>query len=372
MRDLLAARLDFDRANAAGVARARRATPEQTLANFHAVVEQRTGPPAALATRLVEAYVHGEDIRRAVGLSGVYPVDAVAEALRYQLRTATAMGGGRERVVGLRLVADDVALAHGDGAEVRGSALSLLLAVSGRPVGEDELRGPGASALRTGDGTWSRARLWEAVHAERAALHADLQRLSPTDWSQPSLCAGWPVEQVVAHLTAAASLGRVAWLRSVLGARFDFDLHNERRLAEQRGSTPVETLDRFRAVLSSTRAASGHTAAWLGEVIVHGQDLRQPLGITTEPDPEAVTQVARFYAARDFTVPSRTLISGLRVEADDAAFAAGSPDADLVRGPVLALTMVMAGREVFLDQLTGPGLPLLRSRLAEQTQKPSR
>jgi hypothetical protein len=49
-----------------------------------------------------------------------------------------------------------------------------------------------------------------------------------------------------AHLTAAASIGTLRWFASVLGARFDFDLHNERRLAEYRGAAPAEILERFR------------------------------------------------------------------------------------------------------------------------------
>ncbi|WP_175586034.1 maleylpyruvate isomerase family mycothiol-dependent enzyme, partial [Nocardia cyriacigeorgica] len=96
------------------------------------------------------------------------------------------------------------------------------------------------------------------THTERAALADDLAGLDEARWARQSLCGEWTVEEVVAHLTAAASIGRVRWLLSVLGARFDFDLHNARRLAEHRGTTPAETLERFRAVVTSTTAASGH------------------------------------------------------------------------------------------------------------------
>nr|NEW30678.1 maleylpyruvate isomerase family mycothiol-dependent enzyme [Nocardia cyriacigeorgica] len=104
----------------------------------------------------------------------------------------------------------------------------------------------------------SREQLWEMTHTERAALADDLAGLDEARWARQSLCGEWTVEEVVAHLTAAASIGRVRWLLSVLGARFDFDLHNARRLAEHRGTTPAETLERFRAVVTSTTAASGH------------------------------------------------------------------------------------------------------------------
>ncbi|MFE3987919.1 maleylpyruvate isomerase family mycothiol-dependent enzyme [Nocardia tengchongensis] len=207
----------------------------------------------------------------------------------------------------------------------------------------------------------SRDELWRLVHAERAALADDLAGLSAPQWAQRSLCGDWSVEEVVAHLTAGASTGRFRWLISVLSNRFDFAKHNDRQLAAHRGTTPQETLERFRAVVDSTVAPSGHTAAWLGEVIVHGQDIRQPLGLPRKPSIEAVTEVARFFASRDFTVPSRKSIQGLRLEATDGPFAIG--DGPVVTGPTIALTMAMAGRTTYCDELTGAGLPTLRGRI---------
>jgi len=202
--------------------------------------------------------------------------------------------------------------------------------------------------------------LWTAVHAERADLADDLTELDDDQWARPSLCGRWTVEEVVAHLTAAASIGRLRWLSSVVGARFDFDLHNQRRLIERRGATPAETLERFRHTVNSTTAASGHTAAWLGEVIVHAQDVRHPLGLGRTPRVDAVTEVARFYASRDFAVASHSAVAGLRLEATDGSFATGA--GPLVTGTTLALTMAMAGRRIYCDELTGPGVPTLRAR----------
>ncbi|MFD3506449.1 maleylpyruvate isomerase family mycothiol-dependent enzyme [Nocardia sp. NPDC058666] len=203
--------------------------------------------------------------------------------------------------------------------------------------------------------------LWELARAERAALADDLGGLDDEQWGRASLCGAWTVEDVVAHLTAAASVGRVRWIASVLAARFDFDKHNERRKAQYLGVTPAQTLAMFTAIVPSTVAASGHTAAWLGEVIVHGQDIRRPLGLTRTPSIEATTAAAEFYASRDFTVPSRTLIKDLRVEATDGPFATGA--GPLVSGTTLALTMAMAGRVAYCDDLTGPGAATLRDRI---------
>jgi uncharacterized protein (TIGR03083 family) len=206
-----------------------------------------------------------------------------------------------------------------------------------------------------------RAETWSMIHAERAALADELAGLDDAAWRAPSLCGEWTVEDVVAHLTAGASAGRWAWLRSILGARFDADLHNARRLAEHRGATPAETLDRFRAVVASTVAPSGHTAAWLGEVMVHGQDVRTPLGLPRTPPVAATATVARFFASRDFTVAGRSVARGLRLEATDGPFSHG--DGPVVRGSTLALVMVLAGRPAFVDQLSGEGLGRLRERV---------
>jgi uncharacterized protein (TIGR03083 family) len=168
-------------------------------------------------------------------------------------------------------------------------------------------------------------------------------------------------EQVVAHLTAAASLNQRQWLFSMLGARFRPDVHNQRRLLEHCGRTPGETLAQYRAVITSTTSPSGHIPAYLGEVVVHAQDIRQPLGLVQAPSVDALTPVADFFAQRDFAVASHTRVAELQLRADDGPFAAGT--GPLVTGSTVALVMSMAGRVSYLTELDGPGVPTLRSRL---------
>ncbi|MDD7940114.1 maleylpyruvate isomerase family mycothiol-dependent enzyme [Actinomycetospora lutea] len=145
---LARAGFDFDRQNARGVARERGATPAATLGRLRAVTRRRTTPPAPLDTRLVEEIVHGEDVRRPLGLVRAYPTPAVVRALRLQARTPASFGGAKELVARVRLVATDTDLALGEGPEVRGAALALLLAACGRPTAPGELAGPGTGALR--------------------------------------------------------------------------------------------------------------------------------------------------------------------------------------------------------------------------------
>lgn len=144
---LARARFDFDAANERGLADERAADPAVTMAAFRAVVDRTTTPPAPKETRLVEAFVHGEDIRRPLGIARVYPTPLVVRAIEFQARTSASMGGGRTLVVGTNLVATDADLDHGEGPRVEGPAISILLAASGRPAGLTDLSGDGVELL---------------------------------------------------------------------------------------------------------------------------------------------------------------------------------------------------------------------------------
>ncbi|SEB80699.1 TIGR03083 family protein [Nocardioides exalbidus] len=144
------ARFDFDRQNDQGVARWKGATPAETLGRLREVVGRTTTPPAPLDSRLVEEVVHGEDVRRPLGLVRDYPSETVERALAHQLRTSVGLGGGKQRVAGLRLVATDADLSYGDGVEVSGPLVSLLMVVSGRGQALGDLSGPGIGRLEQG------------------------------------------------------------------------------------------------------------------------------------------------------------------------------------------------------------------------------
>ena len=101
---------------------------------------------------LADAVVHAIDIRRPLGRQtrvtpGAFAptADFFAE-VRWPL-TIPVGGSARQRIEGVRLVADDVDWSHGQGPEVHGSADSLLLLLTGRTVGPGELTGPGAEKL---------------------------------------------------------------------------------------------------------------------------------------------------------------------------------------------------------------------------------
>lgn len=202
---------------------------------------------------------------------------------------------------------------------------------------------------------------------EHAALVADLRTLTREQWHSPSLCGEWVVEEVVAHLGAASRLGPVRWFRSMAAARFDADVHNQRRLEEFLGATSSVTLERF-ADTGTIRLPFRESPGGLGELIVHAEDIRKPLGLVRTPDPAGLAAVARFFATKDFAVNSKQQVKGLRLEASDTDFRAGH--GPVVVGPLLALVMVMAGRSAFLPDLHGDGVPELSRRIGQASTGP--
>lgn len=198
------------------------------------------------------------------------------------------------------------------------------------------------------------------IRTERAALAADLEDLTDDQWAAPSLCTGLTVREVLAHMTAGASLNAVSWLTGVIRCRFDFDKQVAMRLAEQLGATPAETLERFRRIVPSTTKPPLPAIAMLGETLVHGEDIRRPLGIRHHHPVEVVTRVAEYYQGSDLVVVARKRIDGLRLTADDGPFTTGS--GPVVSGPTSALVMAMTGRATYCNDLEGDGVELLRSR----------
>ncbi|MFD3376226.1 MULTISPECIES: maleylpyruvate isomerase family mycothiol-dependent enzyme [unclassified Streptomyces] len=202
--------------------------------------------------------------------------------------------------------------------------------------------------------------IWPLIRAERTSLAADLAELTDEQWTTPSLCTELTVREVLAHLTAAANLNSVRWLAGVIRCRFDFDKQVAMRLAEQLGATPAETLERFRRVVPSTTKPPLPALAMLGETIVHGEDIRRPLGIVRDHPTETVTRVAEYYRGSDLVVLAKGRIDGLRLTATDGPFTTGA--GPLVSGTTLALVMAMTGRASYCDDLEGEGAELLRDR----------
>ena len=202
--------------------------------------------------------------------------------------------------------------------------------------------------------------IWPTVHAERTALAADLRGLADEDWAKPSLCGDWTVRDVLAHMTSAGKLTPPAFFGQMIGSGFSFDKVQEKGIAAQQGATPADTLANFESVLTSVKHPPGPNPTWLGEVIVHSEDIRRPLGIPHKYPTDAVVLVADFYQGSNLLIGSKRRIAGLTLLATDAEWSHGTGQE--VAGPILSLVMAMTGRTVAADDLTGEGVATLRSR----------
>ncbi|MFL6172793.1 MAG: maleylpyruvate isomerase family mycothiol-dependent enzyme [Marmoricola sp.] len=201
--------------------------------------------------------------------------------------------------------------------------------------------------------------LWGVVAAERGSLAEDLAGLSEKEWRTRSLCTQWNVEQVLAHMTATGTLTAMSFFGSFAGAGFNFNTFATRQIAKHRGSDPAETLAGFRAVRDSTKSPPGPKESWLGEAIVHAEDIRRPLGIRHDYPVEALRQVADFYKGSNALIGTKSRIAGLSLHATDVEWNHG--EGDQVSGPMLSVLMAMTGRGSACDQLEGPGVEKLRA-----------
>ncbi len=196
---------------------------------------------------------------------------------------------------------------------------------------------------------------------ERAELADFLESLTPEQWDVPSLCTGWRVRDVVAHLISYEEHGNADLLRQFVRARFRPGRLNDVARAEYSTRSPAELV----AFLRDHLRPRGVTAARGGGVglvdaLIHHQDIRRPLRMPRTIPAE------RLEYALPFAVTAPPLrgfwhARGVRVVADDVGWARGhGPEA---RGDAEAVLMVLAGRPGVASELTGPGAEVLRRRL---------
>ena len=202
---------------------------------------------------------------------------------------------------------------------------------------------------------------WPTIHAERRALAADLQSLTDDRWATPSLCTGWTVREVLGHMTATAAMTPPAFVAGLLGSGFRFNAMAAKAIARECKGTPADTLRRFGDQVDASSHPPGPVDTWLGETIVHSEDIRRPLGIAHDYPVDAVTRVVDSYRKSNLLIGGKKRVAGLTLRATDADWTAGTgPE---VSGPARAILLAVAGRGVAVDDLTGDGVATLRSRM---------
>lgn len=197
--------------------------------------------------------------------------------------------------------------------------------------------------------------VWPLVHAERTALLDDLADLTDAQWDHASLCAGWSVRDVAAHLVNNAKATRLGTVRDMVWSRFDFDRQSARGVERERGATPQDTLGRLRTVARRTSTPPVSLESRLVEEVVHGEDIRIPLGIRHTYPTETVLRSIRYLARTPESIGgAKKLVARVRLRATDADLTIG--DGPEVSGPVLSLLLAIEGRDPEPGDLDGPGV----------------
>jgi len=204
---------------------------------------------------------------------------------------------------------------------------------------------------------------WRVIEQQRLSLADLLEDLTEEQWNAPSLCQGWRIRDVAAHVamtpqppklrTVAGELMRVRG--SLTKATRDLAV----RYAERPG---VDLAGEIREHAASRRLpqVTNYRNIVL-DILVHGQDIAIPLGISREmPKDAAIAGVQRAWTMAWLFGGSRSL-KQFHYTATDVDWSAG--DGPEVTGPIDALLLLLTGRPAALPRLSGPGVEALAGQV---------
>jgi uncharacterized protein (TIGR03083 family) len=206
--------------------------------------------------------------------------------------------------------------------------------------------------------------VFAASAEERRAIADLIDSLDDAQLDTPSLCAGWSVRAVAGHPAAAVTSGTFTFVVELLRQRGRPHVAND-AIARRYAVRPVAELSAALRQHAESRFAPPGVGARgpLTDALVHGGDMRMPLGIPHTPDPEHVRPSLEFVTTgRPIGFVPRGALQGLRLVATDLDWAWG--EGELLEGRGIDLVLAACGRIAVLPQLTGAGSALLRDRLA--------
>src|SRR3954451_21739469 len=201
--------------------------------------------------------------------------------------------------------------------------------------------------------------VWRAIDDQRRQLVELLEDLSDEEWNHPSLCEGWTVRQVAAHVAlqnttwAAIPRGALEMIRSrsMNGAIHAVACRHALQPADQIIAEIRDQIGVGRPLPTVTYLESAI------DYLVHPQDIAIPLGRRLEMP----TDAAAVAAQRVWTSPrmfhARRKFAAYSLVATDTNWTAGHGNE--VTGPIRALLLLLAGRPALLADLSGPGAATL-------------
>ena len=211
--------------------------------------------------------------------------------------------------------------------------------------------------------------LWAAIDAQRLSTTDLLEELTPEEWEQPSLCERWTVRDVAGHLTLQEmTLGSAVLLALRHPGSVNHLIYASSR---DRAKLPTDQLiAKIRGMVGSRRHVFGMTPLEsLIDNVLHGQDIAVPTSRVLEVPPDvAATAASRVWddrrslkGRRKAKVFRRLPYEGHRLSATDIDWSVG--EGPEIRGPVLALLLLLTGRPVVIPQLDGDGATTLATQL---------
>lgn len=201
---------------------------------------------------------------------------------------------------------------------------------------------------------------WKHIHAERRQMAETWTAMSSGQWAAQSWCQGWSVQDTAGHILAAAEQTPPNFYKELASAGFRFNVFTDRGARRLAAIGPDELVRRLHARTSTTNRPPAPVMAMLGEIIVHGEDIRRPLGLKHQPPEEALAAVADSWKNSNLLIGSKRRITGLRLRATDSEWVHG--DGPEVSGPLLSLILAMTGRKDVHPDLTGEGVAELGRR----------
>ncbi len=202
--------------------------------------------------------------------------------------------------------------------------------------------------------------IWRYIGSERSDLADAWETLTPEQWS-----AIRGVKDGASKTLRGTLSPRPNRLpqNSSKSSRGQASSSTYSRSEAQSAAPPREHASLFGAFAREPRREITHpgpSSAMLGEVIVHGEDIRRPLGLTHRSPEPAVLIVADAWKKSDLLIGSKTRMQGLRLTATDAAWTHG--EGPEVSGPLQSLILAMTGRKQVLVDLSGDGISILAMR----------
>jgi uncharacterized protein (TIGR03083 family) len=199
--------------------------------------------------------------------------------------------------------------------------------------------------------TTNDADLQPAIAAEFLALADLLGSATDAQWDTPSLCAGWRVREVIAHMTMAARYPEDKFMAELRRCDFDFGRLSNEIASRDAGLPASELVDNLRSdVMQHWTPPGGGYHGALNHVVIHGLDVTVPLGVPRRSPDDTIRIVLDDLTTGGVHERFGTGIDGRRLEATDLdwSYGSGAP----LRGKAEDLALVLCGRTVPAGRLT--------------------